>query len=523
MNTSPTRRSRRMVAVVGALAVVASGLFGATAAQAAPGNIDSTTPGSVTIHKHLENNSAPASPDGSGSVSGDAVEDVEFTLYQVLYKGQPIDLSQFNDWNGLAAVELNADGTVKTPPSSSDFTRGAVVTTLTTDDTGAASHNVGTNRTAFIAVESDNSNAKVNGESVQIVSPAAPFVIAVPMPYEDEWIYAVHAYPKNSTAGITKDIVLQDENGLGLGSIIEFPVTTEIPLLSDDAQLTSYIVRDVLDSRLGDVDVTSVTVDGDEVYSSYYETKVNPNNLQDIRIVFTASGLDWLETQGGKQVVTVFSGTVKELGDGVIPNEAILYVNDPSGDTDTEEGENPPPGNPSNEVKSNWGDVLIQKSDAANDKALEGASFQVYEADPAYVTDGAVCTSIVTVGAPIEVNGQTTFTTTGSLGQITIDGLFVSDSENEPKNAAQRCYVLVETAAPAGYTLPTGDAAKTAITVKTGASTSVDVDVPNTKQDVPELPLTGAAGQLLMVAGGTALVAIAVGLVLMRRRATASL
>ncbi|WP_449279551.1 SpaH/EbpB family LPXTG-anchored major pilin [Leucobacter sp. GX0328] len=517
MTTSTTRRSYRLAAAVGALAVGAIGLFGATAAQAAPGNIDTTTPGSVTIHKHLENSSAPAAPDGSGSVSGAAVAGVEFEIYELNYNGQPIDLTQFDDWEGLADVQLTDTCDVASP---SDYSLGALATTVTTTVDGSAVYNTGTARQAYVVCETDTSGATVAGEPVNIVKKAAPFVVSVPMPYEDEWLYAVHAYPKNTVAGITKTIDSQPADGLGLGSEITFPVTTDIPNLAEGDELTGYIVRDRLDDRLSPVSVKSVTVDGDDVDASFYDIKVNATDAQDIRVVFNQAGLDWLETQGGKQIVTVFAGTVVELGDGIIPNEATLFVNDPDADSDT----TPNPGIPSNEVESHWGDVIIQKSDAANDKNLSGATFQVYSADPAYVAEGTPCTSKVTTGAAISVNGEDSFTT-GTDGKVIIDGLFVSDSENEPKGATQRCYVIVETAAPAGYTLPTGDAAKTAVTVKTGQTTptAFDVDVPNTKQDVPELPLTGAAGQTLMVLGGAALIAIATGLVLARRRRAAQL
>lgn len=514
MTTSTTRRSRFAAGLLGALAIGATGLMGATAAQAAPGNIDTTTPGSVTIHKHLENNSTPANPDGTESVSGAAVGGVEFTLYELNYNGNPIDLSNFNDWNGLSSVTLNADCSVAGPAG---YTRGAVATTGTTNASGILTYNVGTARKAFAVCETNTAGATVGGNPTTIVQAAAPFVISVPMPYNDEWIYAVHAYPKNSNAGVTKTVTSQPANQLGIGSEVQFPVATDVPTLPAGEQLTHYVVRDVLDSRLTPVSVKSVTVDGVAVNPAFYEVKVNPNNAQDIRVVFNQAGLDWLETQGGKKVVTTFAGTVAALGDGEIPNRATLFVNDPSGDSDS----NPGPGVPSNEVKTNWGDVVIRKSDAANQKALTGAAFQVYAADPAYVAQGQDCTSKVTTGSPISVGGQNTFTT-GPNGEVKINGLFVSDSENAPANATQRCYVIVETAAPAGYTLPTGDAARTAVTVKTGATTAgtVDVDVPNTKQNVPQLPLTGAAGQSIMLIGGAVLIAGAIVLVVARRRAT---
>lgn len=512
MTTSSLRPARRLAAVAGAVAIGAASLFGATAAQAAPGNIDSTTPGSITIHKHLESGSTPANPDGSGGVTGEAVAGVDFDIYELNYLGEPMDLTRFDDWTGLSGVTLTAACDVQAP---SDFSLGAKAATVTTTADGSVVFDAGTERKAYAVCETDTTGASVGGEAVTIVKKAAPFVVSVPMPYENEWLYAVHAYPKNTTAGIIKTIESQPADAVGLGSVITFPVTTDIPRLAEGDDLTGYVVRDVLDDRLSPVSVESVTVNGTDVDPAFYDVIVNASNAQDIRVVFNAEGLEWLGTQGGQQLVTVFAGSVIELGNGTILNDAILFVNDPDADNDVA----PNPGIPSNEVKSHWGDLIIRKVDAANDKNLSGATFQIYNADPAYVADGTACTSTTTSGNPISVNGADSFETNAD-GTVTVAGLFVSDSENDPKNAAQRCYVTVETAAPAGYTLPTGDAAKTAVTVVTGetATGTFDVSVPNTKQDVPELPLTGASGQLIMTLGGAALIAIAVGLVMARRR-----
>ena len=84
-------------------------------------------------------------------------------------------------------------------------------------------------------------------------------------------------------------------------------------------------------------------------------------------------------------------------------------------------------------------------------------------------------------------------------------------------DATERCYVLVETKAPAGYVLPAGDAAVTAVKVKVGEETTDNVTIENTKQSVPGLPLTGANGMLILTASGASLLMIAVGSVLVAR------
>ncbi|WP_291279741.1 LPXTG cell wall anchor domain-containing protein, partial [Galactobacter sp.] len=128
----------------------------------------------------------------------------------------------------------------------------------------------------------------------------------------------------------------------------------------------------------------------------------------------------------------------------------------------------------------------------------------------------ADCSTAVKTGTAITVNGQTQFTSAGT-GIISVPGLFVSDSENPVKDALQRCYVLVEVAAPAGYVLP--ENADTPVAVKVGATTTSDnVEIINTQQEVPPLPLTGAAGQLMLITLGGAAIVLAIVLITVNRR-----
>ena len=106
-------------------------------------------------------------------------------------------------------------------------------------------------------------------------------------------------------------------------------------------------------------------------------------------------------------------------------------------------------------------------------------------------------------------------------GNVHFEGLFVSDDQNDPKSAQQRCYVLVETEAPTGFVTPKDGAAVFPVAVKIGqtATTTYDAKVENVKRDTPELPLTGGKGVLfLMIAGGLLLlVAVGAGFVFVRR------
>ena len=492
---------RRVTAMLGVSAVCVAALMGVgAAAQAAPqgyGDIDQDRTGSLTVHKYLHQ-----SGDAEGDISQaptagdftDPVAGVVFTAYPVMQGGSPLDLSVAANWNLLQSM---TPGAACTAPAG--FTLGTPVALPATDVQGAA--NVALPVGAYQICET---SAPAN-----IIDRALPFILTVPMPHESGWVYDVHAYPKNGEGSIVKSIEEQQETGLG--SVVRFPVTVPVP--ESAKTWTGFAIRDTFDSRLAPVATSNVTVtvDGAALDASYYTVT---NVGQQITMNFTAAGLAWLNqgpnAQAGKQIQVTFAGTVVALGNGTIENTAELWPNNPGFDPSLQ------PPIPSNEVKTHWGNLEVQKRAAGTTGAqgrLNGAVFEVYNAEDPYAAD---CSTAVAAGDPVEVDGETTFTSAGT-GVITVPGLFVSDSVNPVIDAAQRCYVLKETAAPAGYVLPSNPF--TAVTVKIGQTTISDnVQITNSQQEVPELPLTGAAGQILLIAGGAAAVAVAVGLVFMNRR-----
>lgn len=491
----------RLAAIVGAAAVGLTAIMGASsAAFAAPqelGNIDFDREGSLTVHKYLHQvnpndgdiSQAPADGDFTDPVAG-----VVFTAYPLLKDGEGLDLSIAGNWDQLAGL-TPGDGC--TAPAGYEL--GAPIVLPTTDNQGAAS----------VALPIGAYQVCETSAPASIIDSASPFIVTIPMPHESGWVYDVHAYPKNGEGTIEKSIEEQQETGLG--SVVRFPVTVPIPTTGDE--WTGFAIRDTLDNRLTPVAPAdmAVTVDGTPLDPSYYTLTVAG---QQITMNFTEAGLVWLNegpnAQAGKKIQVVFAGTVTTLGNGTITNEAELWPNNPGFDPSV----NPPI--PSNEVETHWGNLAVQKRAAGtsgDEGRLNGAVFEVYNAADPYAAD---CSTSEAAGDPVTVNGETEFTSAGT-GVISIPGLFVSDNVNPVIDAQQRCYVLKEVAAPSGYVLPADPF--TAVTVKIGETTVSDnVDIVNTQQDVPELPLTGAAGQVLLIAGGAAAVAVAVGLVLMNRR-----
>ena len=158
-------------------------------------------------------------------------------------------------------------------------------------------------------------------------------------------------------------------------------------------------------------------------------------------------------------------------------------------------------------------------ADPATPATLAGAKFKVYAAADPYATDcSATAQPDPATAVAIMVNGVDEFTSDGT-GIVNIPGLFVSDSVNPVIDAAYRCYWVQETVPPAGFVLPPNP--WTPVQVVKGATATYDWQIENTKTSVPELPLTGAQGQALLLGGGALLILVGgVLFAVSRRRAT---
>ncbi|MDO5092652.1 MAG: SpaH/EbpB family LPXTG-anchored major pilin [Propionibacteriaceae bacterium] len=507
MNRNTHPFGRRMSAAAGIMAWGLIGLAGGTTMAEADegppyGNIDQQATGSIIVHKHLNGDGTEGKPDGSGREGTKPVDNVTFAAYPIT----SLDLSKAADWTTLSTLQVPDDSCADPAnPTLTGQVLGGSAGEATTAGGGIATI-AGLPVKAYLVCET---KAPSN-----IVQKAKPFVVTIPYPNtanggEGNWLYNVNVYPKNEEVSIDKTVDPQAQNGYGLGSVVTFPVTTIVPTLDAASYFKYYQVKDVMDARFTNVSASKVTLGGNVLTPGVeYNVVVDQNTVM---VNFTRAGLTALKNAPGAEVQVFFQGTVSSIGDGSIKNKAQLI-------TDTEYATTPPPNEPptppippnppeSPEVVTHWGDVQVLKVDAnKQDKGLQGATFQVYEAQDPYAAD---CSTAQRTGTPIQVAGQTTFTS-GANGVVSIAGLFVSDSKNAPVNADHRCYVLVETTAPAGFVLPPDP--ETPLTVKIGqteTATAYDATIPNTKERVPGLPMTGAASQLLMTAGGISLLVIA--------------
>ena len=523
MKHNASTLGRRAAAAAGVLTLAFLGLAPmAQAEDANYGNIKENAQGSLVIHKHLNGDGNPiGTVDGEGANgnAGAAVAGVQFTAYPIT----GINLKDPADWNKVSA--LSAPGAIPdsacadpTNPKLDGYGFEAGMTSPDTDTSGAATISSMPVK-AYLVCET-----KTPGN---IVQKAKPFVVTVPTPntaagQEGNWVYDVNVYPKNEKIEVAKTIQDQKVNGYAVGSKVRFPVTSTLPKLDTKSHYKYFQLKDTLDAHLSEVTATDIKLDGAVMDPGDYRVDTNG---QTVTVTFTKVGLGKLKAAAGKSVQAVFEGkVVSASNNGDITNQAQLISDTTYAEQPPEPSE--PPANPNDPpttetVTTYWGDLTIKKVDShdknASKAGLKGAEFQLFKAKNSY---DDTCTKDKE-GDAIAVNGETTLTT-DDTGAINIQGLFVSDSidgadRDNKVNATARCYVLVETKAPAGFVLPSGDGAVTPVKVQAGTVTTDNVTIENTKQTVPGLPLTGANGMLILTASGASLLMIAVGSVLVAR------
>ena len=524
MKHNASTLGRRAAAAAGVLTLAFLGLAPSAVATETPnyGNIKTEVKGSLAIHKHLTGGGKDiGTPTGTPKNDEDkapAVEGVVFTAYPIT----DINLKDPAGWDTISNL-------AKSGVPDSACTNPAAPT-LGAHPCGKGMASPATTKEGLATITEMPVQAYLVCETTtpgDIVQKAKPFVVTIPHPNtaagaDGQWIYDVNVYPKNEAIDVDKTIQAQKLNGYGVGSLIKFPVESTAPTLDAKSFYKYFQLKDTLDERLSEVTATDVSLEGTPLQPTDYKVETKQ---QTVTVTFTAEGLKKIKAAPGKKVSAVFQGKVTKAGsNGTITNRAQVI-------SDTVYAEQPPtpeepPANPndpptSNEVTSRWGDLSIKKVDThqqGQTKAgLQGAQFQLYKAKDAYAN---TCSN-EKEGDPIAINGETTLTT-DAQGAINVKGLFVSDSidganRDNQKDATARCYVLVETKAPAGYVLPAGDGAVTPVKIEVGAVTTDNVTIENTKQSVPGLPLTGANGMLILTASGASLLMIAVGSVLVAR------
>ncbi|QQM67743.1 SpaH/EbpB family LPXTG-anchored major pilin [Actinomyces weissii] len=578
MRTTTRLAAVRAAAAAGALAVGLAGLGATASAVDTLANIDDAkaAQATLTIHKHVKPapGTTPGHPTGDKpQTASDPVEGVVFTAYKI----NNLDLSNQDNWENLAkhaSTPLNSsvcDGTVVGAglPGGLTVDTAKPIVFDKTSTAGEATKQLGLG--AFLICETDTSGAKVKNADVRVIDKALPFIVALPYPNSkaaqgtaSDWIYDVHSFPKNTVVNKpSKNVkVTEASHGLGTADQVTYTIDAVVPDVDDASENFKYFtIYDQLPKGASHVKISSVQigtgVGGDGTLTAAQDVpadkyvKTVDEDTRFARVDFNqATQLTYLESVPGQTIrVTITAqqdnlseaGTAENTGYLLVDTETKPYdpgnpptvdepptgdgvppLTPPQGDTPPKTTGDVPP-LPTNKVVTTWGEVKVTKKDKASENLLKGATFQVFNAVEPYAQD---CSNAVKSGDAISVLTKDSFTS-DEHGVVTIPGLFVDEEKGTGDDAPtpdhnQRCYVLVETAAPAGYVLPDDTAAHTPITVVAGAAGDAGgnnhIVITNTKTAVPALPLTGASGQVLMMAGGAALVLLSAGTVLVARR-----
>ena len=485
---SRTARSVTFAAVVGlSLGISAPGALAQgdtsadataiTASEAPSGtsvnraNIDFSKKGSITLYKKKGAESGNAATGGTmESVPGKNLSGVKFKITKLNY-----DL-QNGDWSTFP----------KTAADVEDKNKTGTTFEKTTDGKGEAKFSdlpLG----IYLVEETEAPDGIVGG---------APFIVSVPMVNEasDAWNYNVVAYPKNTETKTEKTVKDADKH---IQDGYTYTISADAPTWGEGKSLTAFRFEDQLDQRLDFQKVTEVKAGGTGLETGDYEVNTPAENGNKLVVTLTDQGLQ--KVKSGDKLSLTFEVKRKKVGDTTeLKNQADVIFNNPNTGKEVR--------NKTDEVVTYHGKLKVVKKDGKEaGKVLEGAEFELYQ-----------CTSATDLGEkPLTVNGADKWTT-GADGTFTIDGLHVTDFEdNKDVSPATKKFCLKETKAPAGYAKldkPVEIDFTRENIAKTGELNGDDKitlvsEIDNVKQDTPNLPMTGGAGVGILAAIGAAIVA----------------
>ncbi|TPX04394.1 LPXTG cell wall anchor domain-containing protein, partial [Schumannella luteola] len=357
-----------------------------------------------------------------------------------------------------------------------------------------------------------------------ITDPAQPFLVTIPFPTAtlagntNEWLYTVNVYPKNAVTDLTKQVITTDAAFYTEASYVSWTVAAAVPQLPAGQDLTQFRLEDTIDTAdLAFVPVATATPTGVSGYavrayaagsstplagltSSMYSIDESAAATGTVQLVFNATGLAYLQAnaQGGSVQFDVPTEVVTP-GIKTLVNDVTSYINSSTLDADAEQP---------------FGELLIFKYATTSGATptqtpLSGAKFRLYSDTSG---DG-----VADAGELVTIDGETEWEVTNVDGELTIQGIKPGD------------YLLVESAAPAGYRTPSGASLGSVdnpydVTVVEGAAdsaTAVNYQAVENYQVAPwELPFTGGNGVVTFSLVGAGLMALALGFafVAFRRR-----
>ncbi len=469
---------KKTVATGAAVSLIAAFFVGGGVANAAtPADINPNKTGSIIVHKHAETANAGTVSNGQvAQPAGAPISGVTFTAQKI----NNVNLATSAGWTALNTL---------TPTAAANQVTGAVYTKVTGVNGEATFGNLPVG--AYLVKET--------AKPANILGEVAPFIVTIPHPTANngQWIYDVNVYPKNSvTTEPTKTV---NNTAVKAGDDINWTITQVLPFLPAGEQHNTVTVTDTLVGNLQYKNAT-VTVNGQPA------TQGVTVNAQGQLVTITLDRRQGAQLNGGDTIKVELVTTL--VSGGEIKNTANVAIDSTTGtinkDTPTppspEDPSSPPTPGDSAPPVVHFAYFNVNKIAAGSTTGLNGAQFELYT--------GSNCE----VQNKVDIDAATLTTTS--------TGAFAA-----PQLVRAGNYSLKEIKAPLGYVLPSGSAACTNFSATISNDNSVTapkvVDVENEKAAVPGLPLTGAQGQMLLIAaGGVLILAGIIAVVAMRRRQT---
>lgn len=497
--SSHNNRFRRLAAGIGAFTLTLVGVAGVGTAAYAAGFVPPTeTTGTLTLHKHVA---------GDGETEGSLGAPLSGVVFSSQEVGilvdsvcKPLDLTTPAGWNSANTVidYFEAPATAGQLPIG--YCKIGTASTFTaTDANGETTKTL--NRGLYLITEtSPGSNL--------ISTPAAPFLVTIPMPVTtttdgvttNSWDYSVDAYPKNVLTTVTPTKTVGTSNvkaEVVPGALVPWTITVPVPVAAfpyttieiSDVPSAGHTFEEFTGISVNDVDLENVE-DGTQYYSTSGSTvTLLPAGLAAVNAIVTGT-----DATTANIVVTLTTKINTGIKPGTYTNQANVNLN---GTT-----------TPTTVPKSYWGKLSVLKHATGDTtEVLGGAEFSVYEKGIA-----ETCVAAVAAGSPVATG--TTDATTGLFETV----LWIANAQSDDATLKSKIYCLVETAAPQGYLL---DSTPREITLSTANdSFTTSYQFPNTQPEGPDLPLTGAQGTLAMTLGGLLLVGVGGGALVVSRRRT---
>ena len=467
--------------------------------------------GDLVIHKYLMADTADAGDPGDGTVvtppsSATPLDGIIFKLYQVTIGADGIYPA-----NGTITLNNYTNPGSFTDSNSKSFAVTEASTASVTTANGGAATASNLPQGIYLVVEQADS---------RVASPAAPFVVAVPMtnPTGDGWISSVHVYPKNESMSIEKTV---NTSSVTIGDEVTYSITPSIP--SDIGEAIKYDIVDQLDPaltyKIGSVKVKYAGTKADLAASDNYLTESTHYTVTyasgKLTVSLNAAGRAYLETNGFKFlqidfVTTVNQNILQKPGYTVVNTADLEFTNQFGEDKNvsTDEG-----------ATLHVGAITVTKINASTSAVLQDAKFKI--ATSAVNAKNGVYLRKDASGNILDFGevGYDTATdwliTTDASGKDSFAG--IKDYTGSAAAPVYQKYWLVETQAPLGYNkLDRAVEVTFDATATEGNNYTMDVIVKNNQGFT--LPKTGGTGTLLFTVGGIILVGVAVILIVATRK-----